>query len=166
MNTLIPISGGWKSAYLLIRWLKTNPGHVYALHIRTPEKFVNRRTVGYSALQQYVDMNYPDRVRWHDASINGIMPFDATSPREIINMVVGWFAKSKAVEITQVISATRLDLGKGINVKTPEVSIIDAMSEIPEATLQMLFTCEAGLLPCGKCPACIEIATARAQMGR
>ena len=166
MNTLIPISGGWKSAYLLIRWLKTNTGRVAALHVRAPEQFVNRRTMAYSALQHFVDMNYPDRVRWYDASVNGVMPFDAINARDIVSMLVGWFVKSKSVEINQVISAQRLDLGKGINVKTPEVSIIDALSEIPDATLQMLFTCEAGPLPCGECPACREIAAARAQVGR
>ncbi len=166
MNTLIPISGGWKSAYLLIRWLKTNPGRVAALHVRAPDQHANRRTSAYSALQQFVEMNYPGRVQWHDGSVNGIMPFDAVTPREIISLLVGWFVKSKSVEITQVISAQRLDIGKGISVKVPEVSAIDALSEIPEATLQVLFTCEAGPLPCGKCPACQEIAAARAQVGR
>lgn len=166
MNTLIPISGGWKSAYLLIRWLKTNPGKVIALHVRAPEQWVNRRTMAYSAIQQFVEMNYPDRVKWCDGSVNGIMPFDATNPRDIVTMMIGWLAKSKTVEITQVISTNRLDIGKGITVKTPEVSIIDALSEIPDPTFRQLFVCDAGALPCGKCAACVEIANAHQQMGR
>jgi hypothetical protein len=155
---LIPLSGGWKSAYILVHWLRTNKEKCAAFHARLPgDPWVNRRTQAYAGIRGYVEMNFPGRVRWLDANVSGDMPWDATKPAEVLGTLLGMLMKSPSLDVSGVIAPCEIPVDKR-RLKVRECIASEAKAMIPEPTFRNLFTCEAGPLSCGLCSACLELA--------
>ena len=163
MNTLILLSGGWRSLNLLIRWLRTHSEKVAVLHCQLGDGIDNDRDRGYAAAMSHIAQTFPDRVQWYDSTFAHIYPAK-TDPREILRFHVEQFRKLSGVEVRKILVPVACGLGKAETVI--DQSITDALVEIPVSVFGRLMTCQKAILPCEKCPACIEIATARAQMGR
>jgi hypothetical protein len=171
MDTMILISGGWRSAYALIRWLRTHGGKCVVLFVKTSSPRDNDRIRAVAALRQYVEANYPDRVDWRDALIGTTLPGYALPHAEVMHLVV-----SNALKVPQY-SGIKTVMGAGdwlkgaikaagskAEIVPTSGAIVDALVEIAPALFRALCTCEAGPLPCGTCPACAEIENARKQI--
>ena len=161
MNTMILLSGGWKSAYALIRWLRTNPGNVIVLRCRLGDVFGAHRVRAAAAVRAYVEDRYPGRVSWYESNLVHTFP-DAPDPRSALSFLVGVaLASSACKDVSQVIVTRKMGLPKESIVKP---SLVDALTEVPDDLFRQLATCDQSPLPCGNCPACIEIETARKQI--
>lgn len=154
---LVPLSGGWKSAYLLIHWLRTNTGKCAAFHAGLPgDRYLTRRISAYAAIRAYVEMNWPGRVQWMDCNISGVMPWDGIKTADLLGMIIGWIMRSSQADIGTVITPVEIGIDKR-KLKVKEVVAAEAKAEIPESTFRSLFVCENGPLPCGNCAACHEL---------
>jgi hypothetical protein len=171
MDTMILISGGWRSAYALIRWLRTHGGKCVALFVKTSSPRDNDRTRAVAALRQYVETNYPDRVDWRDALIGTTLPGGSIPHGDVMHLVVSHalrlpqYAGIKAVIgagdwIKGAVKAT----GSKAEIVPAGGTIVDALVEIAPSLFRALCVCDAGTLPCGRCPACAEIENARKQI--
>lgn len=162
MNTLILLSGGWRSLNLLIRWLRTHSEKVAVLHCQLGDGFDNDRDRGYVAAMSHIAQTFPDRVQWYDSTFAHIYP-TKTDPREILRFHVEQFRKLSGVEVRKILVPVACGLGKAETVI--DQVVMDALVEIPVPVFGRLMTCSKAILPCGKCPACVEIETARNQRG-
>ena len=161
MDTLIPISGGYKSAWLLARWLKSHPGHVRVLHCRTGTKRDNDGDRSYTAIRAFCEQTYPGRVTWHDAAISTMWDA-APAPAEVLDFLLKHFIAIH--KIKNVITPIRLGLGKIETVTTVDSS--DVLIDLPDHLISKTTYCEDSILPCGTCPACAVMDNARKQIGR
>lgn len=173
MDTMILISGGWRSAYALIRWLRTHGGKALAVYVKTSSPRDNDRTRAVAALRQYVEANYPDRVDWRDALIGTTLPGDAIAHGDAMTLIV-----SSALRVP-VYSGIKTVIGSGdwlkgaiksastkAEILSPNGTVVDALIELPPSLFSALCVCDASPIPCGKCAACIEIKTAREQIAK
>ena len=163
MNTLILVSGGWKSANLLIRWLRTHAEKVAVLHCRLGNGRSNDEDRGYATVKGYVERHFPGRVEWFDSAFEHVYRAKA-DPGKVLRFMVEQFRDLSGHEIKKVLVTAPANV-KGETVIAQDAA--DAIVEIPAHVFAGLVYCErAPLLPCGECPACREIAAARAQVGR
>jgi 7-cyano-7-deazaguanine synthase in queuosine biosynthesis len=164
MNTLILISGGWKSAYMLIRWLRTHSEKCAVLHCRLGNGRDNDEDRGYATVRGYVERMFPGRVEWYDSTF-GHFYKNKSDPARVLKFMVDQFRDLSGHDVKKINVIKQMGLGRGETVM--EINAADAMIEIPDNVMGGLIYCETSpLLPCGKCPACLEVAAARAQVGR
>lgn len=163
MDTMILISGGWRSAYALVHWLRSHPGKIYALTSRLGDGHDGGRAKATPGIRAYIDGRFPDRVRWLEVNIAVQTlghPLDtraslAFSVQSIMSTPIG-------NQIKTVIVGKKIDVARRAEV-VADVQLIDALGELPADVWRVLHYCET-LPACGKCPACIEIREMRAKL--
>ena len=162
MDTLILVSGGWRSAYALVYWLRSHPGKVYALHCRLADGHDRARSFADPAIRTYVEHRFPGRVVWHDCGWSNTFASPSDARASLLFFVSSFLATPVGNQIKQVIVGKKIDVARKAEV-VADVQIIDAIGEIPGEVWRALHYCES-LPACGKCPQCLEIETAYNQI--
>lgn len=162
MDTLILISGGWRSAYALVHWLRSHPGKVYALHCKLADGHDRARSFADPVIRTYIEHRFPGRVVWHDAHMANTFNYPM-DPRVSLSFFVSAFLATPAGnQIKKVIVGAKADVARKAEV-VYDVQIIDAVAEIPSDVWKYLHVCD--ILPaCGKCAKCEEINATRKQL--
>ena len=165
MDTLILVSGAWRSAYVLIRWLRTHPGRIHALCCRAFAGHDQATFAAIPVLRACIEGMFPGRVQWHDAAITRTWEDHDGGADNLAYLVGRFLACPVGSGIKTILTGRKIGVGgKRVTEVSPETPANDAVIEIPPSVIKVLDLCQNGVLHCGKCPQCQEIETAYNQI--
>ena len=162
MDTMILVSGGWRSAYALVHWLRTHSGKIYALTSRLGDGHDAGRGKALPGLREYVNGRFPDRVRWIDVNIAHTLGHPLDTRASLAFAVQSVMSTPLGNQIKTVLVGKKIDVARKAEV-VADVSLIDALGELPPSVWRVLHYCET-MPACGKCPACTEIREMREKL--